>query len=42
LVEHAKKNGADEGILEALGKIPDREYDGPNAVSKEVTEAERP
>jgi hypothetical protein len=36
LVEHAKKSGADDSIVRALGKIPDREYEGPSGVSKEV------
>jgi hypothetical protein len=36
LVEHARSHGADKTILNALEKIPDREYDGPNGVSKEV------
>ena len=26
LVEHAKENGADQGVLEVLGKMPKREY----------------
>jgi hypothetical protein len=41
LVEHAQKKGAEEDILEILRDIPDREYDGPNAVSEEVTNVER-
>jgi hypothetical protein len=36
LVEHAKKNGADEDILNSLNKIPDKEYTGPDQVQKEV------
>jgi hypothetical protein len=36
LIEHARKKGADDGILQALRRLPDREYDGPNAVSKEI------
>jgi hypothetical protein len=35
LVEHAKSKGADEAIIERLRSMPDREYEGPNAVSKE-------
>ncbi len=34
LVEHARSQGADEGVLEGLKAIPDREYNGPNAVSQ--------
>jgi hypothetical protein len=36
LIEHARGQGASEGVLQALERIPDREYDGPNAVSREV------
>lgn len=39
LVAAAKGNGADPDVLEALRAIPDREYDGPNAVSHELSEA---
>ena len=34
LVEHARSKGADEPVLKQLETIPDRTYDGPNAVSK--------
>ena len=37
LVEHARGNEADGDVLDALRSIPDREYDGPNEVSKAVT-----
>jgi hypothetical protein len=37
LVEHARKQGADEAMLRKLESIPDREYDGPNAVSQEYS-----
>ena len=40
LVEHAEQQGADEEVLDALRQIPDREYDGPNAVSHEIGEIE--
>ena len=33
IVSHAEGNGAPDDILGALRGIPDREYDGPNAVS---------
>ncbi|MCW2719568.1 MAG: hypothetical protein QOG20_366 [Pseudonocardiales bacterium] len=33
LVRHAEQQGADEEVLDTLRRIPDREYDGPNAVS---------
>jgi hypothetical protein len=34
LVEHARKQGADDAVLEGLAKLPDRSFDGPNAVSQ--------
>jgi hypothetical protein len=34
LIETARKEGADDDLLAGLEQIPDREYDGPNAVSK--------
>jgi hypothetical protein len=37
IVETAKKNGADEDVLEALERIPDREYDAPPAISKAIS-----
>ncbi len=33
LVQHAEQQGAPDDVLEGLRQIPDREYDGPNAVS---------
>ncbi|MBD0329828.1 MAG: NUDIX domain-containing protein [Thermoleophilia bacterium] len=33
VVEHARGQGAEGALLQALESIPDREYDGPNAVS---------
>ena len=36
LVDHAKGKSASKDILDALQNIPDREYDGPNEVSKAV------
>jgi hypothetical protein len=36
LIEHARGNQADRDVLDALQAIPDREYDGPNDVSKAV------
>ena len=37
ILETAKKSGADQPVLDALGNIPDREYSGPNAISHEVS-----
>jgi hypothetical protein len=36
ILEAARSNGADDPVLEALNNIPDRTYDGPNAVSQEL------
>jgi hypothetical protein len=36
LVAHARGSGASEDVVSALEGIEDREYDGPNAVSKAV------
>jgi hypothetical protein len=36
LVKAARSQGADDMTVKALQAIPDREYDGPNAVSKAV------
>ena len=40
LLEHAKRQGANKEALEALGGIPDGEYDGPNKVSSAVAKHE--
>ncbi|MEV4319999.1 DUF2795 domain-containing protein [Actinocrispum sp. NPDC049592] len=39
VLQCAEQNGAGKDVLESLKKIPDRQYDGPNAVSKEVAHA---
>jgi hypothetical protein len=36
IVRHAEENGGDKEVVEALKKIPDREYEGPSGVSSEV------
>ncbi|MFI7446799.1 DUF2795 domain-containing protein [Nonomuraea sp. NPDC049714] len=38
LVAAAREHGADQDIIKALEAMPDREYDGPNAVSQAVTQ----
>lgn len=38
LVDHARGNQADEEALSALRGMPDREYSGPDEVSKVVAE----
>ncbi|WP_019813462.1 DUF2795 domain-containing protein [Saccharomonospora saliphila] len=37
LVRHARDQGADDEVLDHLRNIPDRTYDGPNAVSAEFS-----
>jgi hypothetical protein len=37
IVQSAKKHGADKGVLDALERIPDREYDSPPAISKAIS-----
>lgn len=36
LVQTARDNGANDQIIQTLERIPDREYDGPAGVSKEI------
>jgi hypothetical protein len=36
LISHAKDNRADEGILDALEKLPDGDISGPDQVQKAV------
>ena len=38
LVRHAEAQGADHEVLDTLGKVPDREYHGPNTVSAAVAD----
>ena len=40
IVNYAEPQGADENVLSVLRRIPDRQYDGPNAVSHEISEAQ--
>ena len=37
LIEQARSNGASEDVIEALSRMPEGEYDGPNRVSSAVT-----
>ncbi|MFG1695587.1 DUF2795 domain-containing protein [Nonomuraea sp. NPDC049309] len=37
LIKAAREQNASEDILKALESMPDREYDGPNAVSQAIT-----
>lgn len=40
LINVAKKEGADENVLATLELLPDREYDGPVGVSREIGKLE--
>ncbi len=40
LVKHAKEKGADENVIYTLEKLPEREYNGPAGVAKEVGKLE--
>ncbi|WP_169514893.1 DUF2795 domain-containing protein [Humibacter albus] len=35
-MSRAQESGADDNVLDALRGIPDRDYDGPTAVSEAV------
>lgn len=37
LVEHARNHGAGDEVIQRLQALPDRTYDGPNAVSAEYS-----
>lgn len=39
LVRTAKEQGADKEMIQALESIPDREYNGPNAVTQAVSQS---
>lgn len=36
LMEHAKSQGADEVVMHTLEMLPDRDYDGPAGIAKEM------
>jgi len=36
IIEAARRNKADENILETLDQLPDREYKNPAEISKEI------
>lgn len=36
LVDHARGQGAPDDVMQTLENLPDREYDGPNGVIKEL------
>jgi hypothetical protein len=37
LVEHARRHGADDEITRTLQGLPDRTFDGPTEVSRDIT-----
>jgi hypothetical protein len=37
LIDRAQQQGADSDVLDVLRQIPDRQYDGPSAVSAEFS-----
>lgn len=39
LLDKARDNGAGDDVLTALERLPERDYNGPNAVSAEVSNA---
>ena len=39
LIQHAKKHGANEEVMEVLESLPDKEYTSPIEVSKEFSES---
>jgi hypothetical protein len=36
IIQHAQQHGADDAVLDALRKIPERQYEGPSGVSSAV------
>jgi hypothetical protein len=40
LVAHAKGRGADEDVMYTLEHLPDKKYDGPTGIAKEVGKME--
>lgn len=40
LIQHAKKNGADQNVCSVLEQLPDEEYETPTDVNKAVGDVE--
>lgn len=36
IIEKARAGGADKNVLASLERLPDREYDGPAGISREI------
>ncbi|HEY7418055.1 MAG TPA: DUF2795 domain-containing protein, partial [Ktedonobacteraceae bacterium] len=41
LVKYAQQHGADESIMAALQKLPNKTFDSPTMVSKAISEVDR-
>jgi hypothetical protein len=39
IIDKAKENGADRQIIAMLERLPDREYEGPSGISREIGKA---
>ncbi|MFD0776341.1 DUF2795 domain-containing protein [Streptomonospora algeriensis] len=39
LVQHAKAKKADDGVVDALQRLPRRQYGGPDEVSRDIAQA---
>jgi hypothetical protein len=40
LLKHAKERGADENVMYTLEKLPDKDYQGPAGIAREVGKIE--
>ncbi len=40
IMETAKRNGADQNVMNTLGNLPEREYGGPVGISEEIGKME--
>jgi len=38
LLDHARERGADDAVLDTLGRIPEANYNGPTAVRRALVE----
>ncbi len=36
LLDQAKRNGADDNVMQALQGLPDKSYEGPTGIAKEI------
>lgn len=42
ICNHARQHDADQQVMDFLEQIPDRQYDGPNGISKELGNYDQP